>query len=87
MGKTISPDIGKVEEINRLFDEDKYQLAEYNLNDTILVSEIFKKTGIIKQDVKRAQLSGLMMDRLGMMTAAFDHFFLPKLHREGICGF
>jgi DNA polymerase-2 len=83
-GKTITSEIGKVDEINRLFNENKYQLAEYNLNDTILVSEIFKKTGIIKQDVKRAQLSGLMMDRLGMMTAAFDHFFLPKLHREGI---
>jgi DNA polymerase II len=82
-GKTISPDTGKVEEINRLFNEDKNKLAEYNLNDTILVSEIFKKTGIIKQDVKRAQLSGLMMDRLWMMTAAFDHFYLPKLHREG----
>jgi DNA polymerase-2 len=82
-GKTISSEMGKVEEINRLFNENKYQLAEYNLNDTILVSEIFKKTGIIKQDVKRAQLSGLMMDRLGMMTAAFDHFYLPKLHREG----
>jgi DNA polymerase II len=82
-GKTISSDIGKVEEINRLFEEDKLKLAEYNLNDTILVSEIFKKTGIIKQDIKRAQLSGLMMDRLGMMTAAFDHFYLPKLHREG----
>jgi DNA polymerase-2 len=82
-GKTISPDAGKVEEINRLFNEDKIKLAEYNLNDTILVSEIFKKTGIIKQNVKRAQLSGLMMDRLGMMTAAFDHFYLPKLHREG----
>jgi DNA polymerase II len=84
MGKTISHDSGKVEEINRLFNEDKIKLAEYNLNDTILVSEIFKKTGIIKQNVKRAQLSGLMMDRLGMMTAAFDHFYLPKLHREGV---
>ncbi|MDR3610011.1 MAG: DNA polymerase II [Ignavibacteriaceae bacterium] len=82
-GKTISSDKGKVEEINRLFEEDKNKLAEYNLNDTILVSEIFKKTGIIKQNIKRAQLSGLMMDRLGMMTAAFDHFYLPKLHREG----
>lgn len=82
-GKTISTEKDKVEEINRLFNENKKQLAEYNLNDTILVSEIFKKTGIIKQDVKRAQLSGLMMDRLGMMTAAFDHFYLPKLHREG----
>jgi DNA polymerase-2 len=82
-GKTISTDKDKVAEINNLFEEDKYKLAEYNLNDTILVSEIFKKTGIIKQNIKRAQLSGLMIDRLGMMTAAFDHFYLPKLHRAG----
>jgi len=25
----------------------------------------------------------MLMDELGMMTAAFDHFYLPKLHRAG----
>ncbi|HLG33185.1 MAG TPA: DNA polymerase II [Ignavibacteriaceae bacterium] len=82
-GKTITPDQNKVEEIERLFIEDKQQLAEYNLKDAMLVTEIFKKSGLIELSVRRAQLSGLLMDELGMMTAAFDHFYLPRLHRAG----
>lgn len=82
-GKTITPEQDKVKEIERLFREDKIKLAEYNLNDAVLVSSIFKKTGLIELSVKRAQISGLMMDQLGMMTAAFDHFYLPKIHRFG----
>ena len=56
-------------------------LAEYNLQDAVLVTDIFKKTGLIELSVRRAQISGLLMDQLGMMTAAFDHFYLPRLHR------
>ena len=82
-GKTITPDENKIEEIDRLFKEDKLGLAEYNLQDAILVTDIFKKTGLIELSVRRAQISGLLMDQLGMMTAAFDHFYLPKLHRAG----
>jgi DNA polymerase-2 len=82
-GKTITADKDKVEEIERLFAEDKAALAEYNLNDAVLVTNIFKKAGLIELSIRRSQLSGLLMDELGMMTAAFDHFFLPKLHRVG----
>jgi len=82
-GKTITPDENKIEEIDRLFKEDKTALAEYNLQDAILVTDIFKKTGLIELSVHRAQISGLLMDQLGMMTAAFDHFYLPRLHRAG----
>ena len=82
-GKTITPDQDKVAEIERLFVEDKAKLAEYNLNDAILVTNIFKKAGLIELSIRRSQLSGLLMDELGMMTAALDHFFLPKLHRAG----
>ena len=82
-GKTITPDENKVAEIERLFAEDKKKLAEYNLQDAVLVTEIFKKAGLIELSVRRSQLSGLLMDQLGMMTAAFDHFFLPRLHRRG----
>ena len=82
-GKTITPEQDKIKEIERLFKEDKANLAEYNLQDAILVSEIFQKTGLIDLSIRRSQLSGLLMDQLGMMTAAFDHFFLPKLHRFG----
>ncbi len=82
-GKTITPNQNKVEEIERLFAEDKAKLAEYNLNDAVLVTNIFKKAGLIELSIRRSQLSGMLMDELGMMTAAFDHFFLPKLHRVG----
>ena len=82
-GKTITPDENKIEEIDRLFREDKTALAEYNLQDAVLVTDIFKKTGLIDLSVRRAQISGLLMDQLGMMTAAFDHFYLPRLHRAG----
>ncbi len=82
-GKVITPDEDKVAEIERLFAEDKKRLAEYNLKDAVLVTEIFKKAGLIELSIRRSQLSGLLMDQLGMMTAAFDHFFLPRLHRKG----
>ncbi len=82
-GKAISQDHDKVEEIERMFKEDKASLAEYNLKDAELVTNIFRKAGLIELSIRRAQLSGLLMDELGMMTAAFDHFFLPKLHRAG----
>jgi DNA polymerase-2 len=84
IGKTISPDMDKVAEIEKLFKEDKLKLAEYNLQDTILVHDIFKKTGLIELSFKRAQLSGMLMDRLGMMSASFDHFLLPKIHKKKI---
>jgi|WetSurMetagenome_2_1015567.scaffolds.fasta_scaffold06606_4 DNA polymerase II len=83
VGKTITPDENKIEEIDRLFKEDKTALAEYNLQDAILVTDIYKKTGLIELSIHRAQISGLLMDQLGMMTAAFDHFYLPRLHRAG----
>ncbi|MBT8378234.1 MAG: DNA polymerase II, partial [Ignavibacteria bacterium] len=82
-GKTITPDQDKVEEIERLFKEDKTALAEYNLKDAVLVTDIFNKAGLINLSIRRSQLSGLLMDELGMMTLAFDHFFLPNLHRAG----
>ncbi|MGE5350796.1 MAG: DNA polymerase II [Acidobacteriota bacterium] len=82
-GKTIAPDEDKIGEIERYFSEDKHKLAEYNLQDAVLVTEIFSKTGLIDLCVKRSQISGLMMDQLSKMTQAFDNFYLPRLHRAG----
>lgn len=82
-GKTINPEKKKVDEIERLFVEDKVALAEYNLNDAVLVTEIFNKTGLLELSVRRSQISGLFIDQLGMMTHAFDHFYLPLLHKKG----
>ena len=63
-GKTITPDQNKVEEIERLYKEDKAALGEYNLKDAELVTDIFRKSGLIELSVRRSQLSGLLMDQL-----------------------
>ncbi|MBU3760171.1 MAG: DNA polymerase II [Candidatus Omnitrophica bacterium] len=83
-GKSIRPGDDKMAEINRMFQDDKEALARYNLQDAVLVSRIFEKTGLIRLAVKRTLLSGLLMDQIGMSSAAFDYFFLPRLHRKGI---
>jgi DNA polymerase-2 len=83
-GKEIGGDQDKVKEIERRFREDKKGLARYNLLDCTLVWEIFKKTGLIDLICKRSQLSGLPMDRVGQSVAAFDHFMLPRIHRNGL---
>ncbi len=82
-GKIISPDQDKIAEIERLFQEDKAALARYNLEDCILVSRIFERTGLLEMYVKRSQIAGLLLDYVGRSVAAFDHYYLPRLHRKG----
>lgn len=83
-GKTISAkDSNKVAEINRQFREDKPALAYYNLTDCRLVWEIFAKTDLLNFAMARAQLTGLEFGRVGASVAAFNHLYLPHLHRAG----
>ena len=80
-GKLITSE-DKVTEIEKLFQENKGMLCEYNLNDAVLVTEIFNKTRLLDLLVKRSQISGLLLDQLGMMSVAFDHFYLPKIDQQ-----
>ena len=73
----------KVAEITHLFQTDKTNLAEYNLEDARLVYEIFKKLNLTRLAVRRSQLTGLALDRVGGSVAAFDFLYLPRLHRRG----
>ncbi len=83
VGKTITPGQDKIQEIESYFEQDKIKLAEYNLQDCRLVSDIFQTTGLIDLYLKRSQISGLLLNQVGMSVAAFDHFYLPRLHRKG----
>ncbi len=73
----------KVEEIERRFREDKGALVRYNLEDAVLVTEIFERTGVLEQLVTRSLITGLPPDQVHRSVAAFDRFFLPRLHRKG----
>jgi len=82
-GKEIAGDRPKLAEIRRLYREDRPALARYNLEDCRLVREIFDATGLLAFAVRRAELTGLALDRQGGSVAAFDNLYLPRLHRRG----
>jgi DNA polymerase-2 len=84
-GKKIEAADGesRVAEIRRMYAEDRGQLAAYNLEDCRLVLDIFAKADLLGFAIERAQLTGLPMDRQGGSVAAFDHLYLPRLHRRG----
>ncbi len=70
-------------EITRQFQEDKTSLAQYNLKDCELVSDIFAATALLDFAVARGAITGLNMDRMGGSVASFDNLYLPRLHRAG----
>jgi len=73
----------KIDEINRLFREDRQSLAAYNLRDAALTKEIFDKAMILPNAIERARRCGHLLDRSGGSVAAFDYLYLPLLHRAG----
>lgn len=85
IGKDIDEDEvhDKWDEIERRFREDKLALARYNLKDAQLVLDILEKTKLIDLLLSRSLISGLLLERVGGSTAAFDHFYLPSLHEYG----
>jgi len=73
----------KAAEIKHLFHKDKRELARYNLEDARLVYDIFEKLNFAQLAVRRTQLTGLALDRVGGSVAAYDFLYLPRLHRKG----
>ena len=82
-GKDISTPYQRMDEINRMFAEDKPALARYNLKDCELVTRIFAKTELLTFLLERATVTGLAADRMGGSVAAFGHLYLPLMHRQG----
>lgn len=82
-GKAIDNPYDRMAEIQRRFDEDKPALARYNLKDCELVTRIFDKTGLIAFLLERASVTGLAADRMGGSVAAFEHLYMPMMHRQG----
>ena len=80
-GKAISHVDNRVAEISHDFEHNKLKLANYNLQDCVLVSDIFQHTHILDYLIFRSQLTGLAIDKMGGSVAAFRHLYLPQLHR------
>ena len=82
-GKSIDNPYQRMAEIDRRFAEDKPALAKYNLKDCDLVTRIFEKTELLTFLLERASVTGLAVDRSGGSVAAFEHLYMPMMHRQG----
>ena len=82
-GKSIDNPYDRMDEIDRMFAEDKPALARYNLRDCELVTRIFEKTELLHFLLERATVTGLPADRSGGSVAAFTHLYMPLMHRQG----
>ena len=82
-GKDITKPQDRGEEIQRMYRQDPAALVKYNLEDCHLVWDIFIKAKLMAFLIERARLTGLPMDRIGGSSQAFDHLYLPRLHRQG----
>jgi DNA polymerase-2 len=82
-GKAIDTPYQRMDEINRMFAEDNPALARYNLKDCELVTRIFGKTELLGFLLERATVTGLPVDRMGGSVAAFEHLYIPLMHRQG----
>lgn len=81
--KAISTPYQRLDEIDRMFAEDKPALARYNLKDCELVTRVFAKTELLTFLLERATVTGLSAGRSGGSVAAFTHLYLPLMHRQG----
>lgn len=82
-GKAIDNPYQRMDDINRMFAEDKPALARYNLKDCELVTRIVAHTELVDFLLERATVTGLPADRNGGSVAAFSHLYLPRMHRLG----
>lgn len=82
-GKAIDNPHDRMAEIDRMFAEDKPALARYNLQDCELVTRIFAHTKLLEFLMSRASVTGLAADRSGGSVAAFEHQYIPLMHRKG----
>jgi DNA polymerase-2 len=82
-GKKVDDVSNRVEEITEDFHHNKQKLAAYNLEDCVLVWDIFEHTKVLDFLIFRSQLTGLELDRMGGSVAAFTNLYLPRMHRAG----
>jgi DNA polymerase-2 len=82
-GKAIDNPYDRMGSIDRMFAQDKPALAVYNLRDCELVTRIFAKAELMPFLLERASVTGLAADRSGGSVAAFEHSYMPLMHRLG----
>ena len=80
--KTIQDD-NRWKLIEKKYLEQPKEFVEYNLKDSILVTNILDKSGIFELTIQRSLLTGLHMDSVKASIASFDSLYLRDLRKAG----
>jgi DNA polymerase II len=68
----------KSKEIDRLYEEDKESLIEYNLLDAELAYKIIYEADLLNLTIQRSLLTGMPLDRVNSSIASFDFLYLQR---------
>tara|TARA_Y100000034_G_scaffold56858_1_gene69539 strand:+ start:2304 stop:4613 length:2310 start_codon:yes stop_codon:yes gene_type:complete len=74
----------KSEEIDRLYQEDKESLIDYNILDAKLVYDIITKADLVNLAIQRSLLTGMPLDRVNASIASLDFLYLQKARKRGL---
>ncbi len=77
----------KIEEIERLYHEDKDELARYNLYDAELVYKIFDTLNAIDFVFNASILSGVVSEKIFNPHEVMDRYYIPLLHKYKITAY
>ena len=73
----------KIQQIEKLFKENPKKLIEYNVRDTVLVTEIFEKLKLIELMISRSCITTTPLEKISSPIASLDIMYLKELHRQG----
>jgi len=74
----------EIEELYKGNKENQQKLADYNLNDSMLVYEILEKSKMIELAIERSELTGMPLDRLGASIASFDSLYIREARKKSL---
>ncbi len=75
---------GKMDELDRLWNEEPLRFLKYCLEDSRLVLELLADSGLLELTLRRAALCGTSISRSWASVHAFEQLYTSRLHRERI---
>lgn len=73
----------KIKLIENMLNQDTTKLIEYNFKDSLLVSQITEKLGLLRLMQKRSSITDTPINRVKSPIATLDLMYLKKLHERG----
>jgi DNA polymerase-2 len=70
--------------VERLYRSDPGALCRYCIEDTRLVIDILKKTGLLELTFRRCLLIGISLERVWTSIPSFEYLYIESMHRWGL---